>query len=62
MIIDNPLALDNPRLLRYYLEDASAYMQCDLSSAKFHLGMFTEYTFVLAEGTFDDVTSLFKVC
>ena len=36
-------------------------MQCDLTDAKFHLGIFTEFTFVLAEGSFDDVKSIFKV-
>ena len=36
-------------------------MLCDLSAAKFHVGMFTEYTFVLAEGSYDDVNSVFRV-
>ena len=36
-------------------------MLCDLSAAKFHVGMFTENTFVLAEGSYDDVKNVFKV-
>ena len=48
-------------LRRYFLEDSSAHMLCDLSAAKFHVGMFTEFTFVLAEGSYDDVNSVFKV-
>jgi len=46
---------------KYYLEDPTAHMLCDLSKAKFHVGMFTEYTFCLAEGLYDDVKGVYVV-
>ena len=46
---------------RYFLEDSSAHMLVDLTAAKFHIGMFTEFTFVLAEGQYDDANSVFKL-
>ena len=38
----------------YYLEDPSGVVKLDLSEAKFHTGLYTENSFVLAEGWFDD--------
>lgn len=39
---------------KFYLEDPSGAIPIDLSEADFHSGLFTEGSFVLAEGTFND--------
>ncbi|XP_050406951.2 DNA polymerase epsilon subunit 2 [Patella vulgata] len=44
---------------KWYLEDPTGYVQIDLSTANFHKGLFTENSFVLAEGWYED--SLFHV-
>eukprot|EP00088_Acartia_fossae_P068060 TRINITY_DN8562_c0_g1_i11.p1 TRINITY_DN8562_c0_g1~~TRINITY_DN8562_c0_g1_i11.p1 ORF type:complete len:542 (-),score=117.00 TRINITY_DN8562_c0_g1_i11:441-2066(-) len=38
----------------YFLEDPSGVVKLDMSEAKFHTGLYTENSFVLAEGWFDD--------
>lgn len=38
----------------YYLEDPTGAVKLDLSETKFHNGFFTESTFVLAEGVYED--------
>ena len=38
----------------YYLEDPSGVVKIDLSETKFHTGLYTENSFVLADGWFDD--------
>ncbi|XP_041352782.1 DNA polymerase epsilon subunit 2-like [Gigantopelta aegis] len=39
---------------KWFLEDPSGAVQIDLSSANFHTGLFTENSFVLAEGWYED--------
>ncbi|CAK8693878.1 unnamed protein product [Clavelina lepadiformis] len=39
---------------KYYLEDLTGAVEMDLSEAKFHAGLFTENSFVLAEGWYED--------
>jgi DNA polymerase epsilon subunit 2 len=38
----------------YFLEDPSGVVKLDLTETKFHTGLYTENSFVLAEGWFDD--------
>lgn len=44
---------------KFYLEDPSGAIPIDLSEAKFHSGLYTEGSFMLAEGSFID--GIFKV-
>ncbi|XP_046858107.1 DNA polymerase epsilon subunit 2-like [Xenia sp. Carnegie-2017] len=39
---------------KYYLEDPTGVVPVDLSKAKYHTGLFTENSFVLAEGVYED--------
>lgn len=39
---------------KYYLEDPTGSILLDISNARFHSGLFTENSFVLAEGYYDD--------
>ncbi|CAG9792522.1 unnamed protein product [Diatraea saccharalis] len=39
---------------KFYLEDPTGSVQLDLSQTKYHSGLFTENSFVLAEGYYDD--------
>ncbi|XP_078483526.1 DNA polymerase epsilon subunit 2 [Ciona intestinalis] len=39
---------------KYYLEDLTGAVEMDLTNAKFHSGLFTENSFVLAEGWYDE--------
>lgn len=39
---------------KYYLEDPTGSVLLDITNARFHSGLFTENSFVLAEGFYDD--------
>ncbi|XP_014792308.1 PREDICTED: DNA polymerase epsilon subunit 2 [Calidris pugnax] len=39
---------------KYFLEDPTGVVQLDLSKAQFHSGLYTESSFVLAEGWYED--------
>lgn len=39
---------------KYYLEDPTGSVMLDLSEARYHSGLFTEYSYVLAEGYYED--------
>nr|CAB3265005.1 DNA polymerase epsilon subunit 2 [Phallusia mammillata] len=39
---------------KYFLEDLTGAVELDLTEAKFHTGLFTENSFVLAEGWYED--------
>jgi len=39
---------------KYFLEDPTGFVEVDLSKAVYHSGIFTENSFVLAEGWYDD--------
>lgn len=41
---------------KFYLEDPTGSIALDMSQTKYHSGLFTESSFVLAEGYFDDQT------
>jgi len=46
--------LSNLKEGKYFLEDPTGAVELDLSSTIYHEGIFTECTFVLAEGKYDD--------
>lgn len=39
---------------KYYLEDPTGSVVLDMSQTRYHSGLFTEYSFVLVEGYYDD--------